>query len=66
MSALAVDGGGVSTASDILAGRFMIPADEVKRHMQEGNMTIEEFLFSLIQPATYLARNTPISGFKVG
>ncbi|KXZ49237.1 hypothetical protein GPECTOR_22g829 [Gonium pectorale] len=48
-----------------LKGRFMIPRDEFEALLVERGHTLEEFLFSLITPASRLAR-TPISGFYVG
>jgi len=52
-----------------LKGRFYIPADEVKQLFAEkgisGQQKTYEFLMSLVQPASALAR-TPISKFNVG
>ncbi|EFJ49738.1 cytidine deaminase [Volvox carteri f. nagariensis] len=48
-----------------LKGRFMIPAAEVRQLLNASGNTVEELLFSLITPASKLAR-PPISGYRVG
>ncbi|GLC36867.1 hypothetical protein PLESTB_000184200 [Pleodorina starrii] len=48
-----------------LKGRFMIPAAEVRQLLDTSGDTLEEMLFSLIKPASKLAR-PPISGYHVG
>ncbi len=51
--------------TDPVEGSFMIPAQEVQRLMSQQGLSMEEFLMSLIQPASRLARS-PISGYHVG
>lgn len=48
-----------------LKGRFMVPAAEVQQLLEASGKTHEELLFSLITPASKLAR-PPISGYYVG
>ncbi|GIL75256.1 hypothetical protein Vretimale_7918 [Volvox reticuliferus] len=48
-----------------LKGRFMIPAAEVRQLLDARGNNFEEFLYSLISPASKLAR-PPISGYFVG
>ncbi|GIL51139.1 hypothetical protein Vafri_7206 [Volvox africanus] len=48
-----------------LKGRFMIPAAEVRQLLDARGNNFEELLFSLITPASKLAR-PPISGYFVG
>ena len=49
-----------------LQGRFMIPAAEVEQLLKDRpGMTMDQFLCSLIKPASRLA-HSPISGFHVG
>ncbi|PNH02207.1 Cytidine deaminase [Tetrabaena socialis] len=48
-----------------LKGRFRIPAPEVTQLLESSGLSLEELLFSLIGPASQLAR-PPISGFHVG
>lgn len=55
-------------ADDILKRRFLIPADEVQQLLAaigQGGGTLEDLLFSLIQPASRLAR-PPVSNYYVG
>ena len=52
-------------ASDLLRGRFVIPAEEVQRALSSSSMRMEDLLMSLIQPASRLAR-PPVSGYHVG
>jgi hypothetical protein len=54
---------------DVLRGRFRIPADEVAQLRRERNIDsddkLNDFLMSLVQPASQMAR-PPISNFRVG
>ena len=57
--------GDEAKAADIEAARFFIPAAEVAGMLQQGDMTEDELLRSLIVPASKLARPY-ISKFYVG
>lgn len=48
-----------------LRGRYSIPAKEVRKHLERIGQSMDEFLLSLIQPASRLAK-PPVSGFHVG
>ncbi|KAL6757327.1 hypothetical protein V8C86DRAFT_2626724 [Haematococcus lacustris] len=54
---------------DVLKGRFVIPADDVRNILARGGHTTEKqlhaFLMSLVEPASELAR-PPISKYNVG
>lgn len=52
-------------AENTLQGRFVIPAHEVANHLAASSMTMQQFLSSLIKPASQLAR-PPVSGYHVG
>jgi hypothetical protein len=58
-----------SLGDAVLRGRFRIPADEVAQLRKEHNIDtddkLNEFLMSLVQPASEMAR-PPISNFHVG
>lgn len=49
----------------MLKGRFLIPADEVQQLIKDSGLGVKEWLFSLIGPASKMAR-PPISGYYVG
>ena len=46
------------------ATRFRIPADEVQQALRSQDLSTEQYLQSLLEPSTALARS-PISGYKV-
>lgn len=54
-----------SSEQDPVRGRFVIPKEEVQASMRAQGLSLEEFLMSLIKPASREAK-TPISGFHVG
>ncbi|KAG1668590.1 hypothetical protein FOA52_007325 [Chlamydomonas sp. UWO 241] len=64
-SPASVSGSGAPAASCPLKGRFMLPALEVAQLMQASGQTMDQFLASLIKPASMLAR-PPVSGYHVG